>query len=226
MARKSIQKTSKAKFEQDKSFGEIGEREISNFLTYHKMIVIGPTSCLYSDNSYLFSDLIVQGKKGKQYKVEIKTDEYYDTGNLAIELSCNKRKSGIEKTKSDIWIYYFRNLNTDNVWIIKSDKLRELIKTGNFHVASGGDGDGSRLALLPKNQVREHFKVCSWNKLIEEKSKPNKIGFNLDIFNDKPKEPEIIPPKKSTPYYIEYSTKGKHPKSLPSPFDDDYYPFR
>ena len=42
-------------------------------------------------------------------KVEVKTerDKWYDTGNMAIEVKCNGKKSGLSVTKADWWFHIF-----------------------------------------------------------------------------------------------------------------------
>jgi len=95
--------------------------------------------------------------------IEVKTEraEYLEqpkkwptTGNIAIEIRCNGKPSGISTTKSEVWMHY---LSIKGVilggFIFKTDllkgKIKKLHKEGNLRMTMGGDGNRSQMALLP-----------------------------------------------------------------------------
>lgn len=123
---------------------------------------------------------------GDQYKVEVKTDnkirptmqEYssvfkrmmtipeYETGNIFIEFSSRGNNSGINITEADIWVNFFHHLN--EVWIIRVDKLKELISKNDFEVFSNAGDVGSETHgyLIPRFIFKEHFKVIKYERII------------------------------------------------------------
>ena len=89
-------------------------------------------------------------------KIEIKTerDIWRNTGNIAIEIRCNGKPSGISTTESSVWMHY---LSIGGVikggFVFKVDQLRDKIKklhkSGDLKIVMGGDGNLSQMALLP-----------------------------------------------------------------------------
>ena len=102
-------------------------------------------------------------------KIEIKTEraEYLEqpkkwpiTGNIAIEMRCKGKPSGISTTESEVWIHY---LSLKGVilggFIFKVDllkaKIKKLHKEGNLRIVMGGDDNASQMALLPIKELFE-----------------------------------------------------------------------
>ena len=89
-------------------------------------------------------------------KIEIKTerDIWKTTGNIAIEIRCNGKPSGISTTESSVWMHYL-SLNGIIMggFLFKVDQLRAKIKKlhneGNLKIVMGGDNNASQMALLP-----------------------------------------------------------------------------
>ena len=89
-------------------------------------------------------------------KIEIKTerDIWKTTGNIAIEIRCNGKPSGISTTESSVWMHY---LSLNGVimggFLFKVDQLRakikKLHKDGGLKIVMGGDNNASQMALLP-----------------------------------------------------------------------------
>ena len=93
-------------------------------------------------------------------KVEVKTERgiWIKTGNIAIEISYKDSPSGISSTDADIWIHLL-----EHDGIIKGgfilpvcylrNRIKNLIKKGVAKVVNGGDGNNSRLVLLPMSHL-------------------------------------------------------------------------
>ena len=109
------------------------------------------------------------GKMGEKFtqqvfegnsKVEVKTerDIWEKTGNIAIEMRCKGKPSGISTTESDVWIHL---LSVNNVikggFLFKVDQLKALIKkrheSGGLKIVMGGDDNASQMALLPIKEL-------------------------------------------------------------------------
>jgi hypothetical protein len=99
-------------------------------------------------------------KRNEEVLFEVKTDVYpNDTGNLAIEIRYKGKPSGISHTKADWFIYWYRDISFNNVWMIKVDDLKSLIKKSNFRIVNGGDGNQSQLVLIPRKEYKKYFKI-------------------------------------------------------------------
>ena len=94
-------------------------------------------------------------------KVEVKTDrgKWKGSGNIAIEIRCKGRDSGLTVTDKDGHFVY---LLTDNEEIIGGfifkveylkEKIRQLHKEGRLKMTMGGDGGMSQLVLLPIKEL-------------------------------------------------------------------------
>ena len=116
-----------------------------------------------------FKKDLLYGKLGVEFtrqlieddvKFEIKTerDIWKTTGNIAIEIRCKGKPSGISTTKSEVWIQY---LSLKGVivggFILKvdllKDKIKNLQKQGNLKMVMGGDFNASQMALLPIKEL-------------------------------------------------------------------------
>ena len=105
------------------------------------------------------------GKMGEEFtqevfegnsKVEVKTerDIWKTTGNIAIEIRCNGKPSGISTTESSVWIHL---LSLNGVimggFLFKVDQLKGKIKKlhneKKLKMVMGGDDSASQMALLP-----------------------------------------------------------------------------
>ena len=148
-------------FNNSLSIGEINEILISDYLKSKGFNII-----TYNKN-YRY-DLYVE-KDNKFNKIEIKTDFFEHTGNIAIEFYSRGKDSGINVTESDYFFYYFANI--DELWMIKTNDLRDLINDLKreynegkitpleFSVSYGGDNNTSKLYLLNKEYIKERFRI-------------------------------------------------------------------
>jgi len=109
------------------------------------------------------------GKVGEKYieevfegdgRIEVKTerDIWATTGNIAIEVRCRGKLSGISITDAKTWIHL---LSIDKVikggFIVPVKQLKarikELHESGDARLVMGGDDDASQMVLLPINKL-------------------------------------------------------------------------
>ena len=95
-------------------------------------------------------------------KVEVKTeiDTWRHTGNIAIEIRCRGKLSGLSVTEADYWSHilsYSGFIKT--IIIFPVGDLKRIIKTlkrkNKLKLIMGGDDNQSELALLPLNQITD-----------------------------------------------------------------------
>jgi hypothetical protein len=148
-------------FEKDIELGEDGERTVRFDLESVGGKFIGDNK----DNSH---DLIMEMpiRSISEYKLvsyEVKTDVFcrpdLDTGNIFIEFESRGKESGISVTKAEWFVTYFKHFN--EIWYIKSNKLRQLISENKFktHNDSGDLGSNTKGYLIPRYQFKKFFKV-------------------------------------------------------------------
>ena len=89
-------------------------------------------------------------------KMEIKTerDIWKTTGNIAIEIRCKGKPSGISTTESSVWLHLLSYKGViEGGFILKVDllkgKIKKLQKSGNLKMVMGGDDNLSQMVLLP-----------------------------------------------------------------------------
>ena len=100
-------------------------------------------------------------------KIEIKTerDIWKTTGNIAIEIRCNNRPSGISTTEADTWIHLLAyNGIIEGGFLLKvrviKDMIKKLHKSGSLNIKMGGDNNASQMVLIP---IKELFPVFERN---------------------------------------------------------------
>ena len=85
-------------------------------------------------------------------KIEVKTerDWWAKTGNIAIEVECWGKPSGLSKTEADYWVHILSIGNEDYCKLIFDvPKLKQLIEKLDFKKSvSGGDHNASRMWLV------------------------------------------------------------------------------
>ena len=107
-----------------------------------------------NDNKY---DLLMIDKKNIVRKIEVKKDAY-PSENIIIEYKSYDKNSGIRISESDYYVYIFPLLQ--EVWFIKTKKLKEIIKKYNpeilvesddcYTIVAAGDGKNTRCYLWNK----------------------------------------------------------------------------
>jgi len=144
----------KDKFEKDLEQGNRGEKIIMMYLFCQGMKFVS-----FNDD-YKYDIKMFSEKRNEEVLFEVKTDVYpNDTGNLAIEIRYKGKPSGISHTKADWFVYWYRDISFNNVWMIKVDDLKSLIKKSNFRIVNGGDGNQSQLVLIPRKEYKKYFKI-------------------------------------------------------------------
>tara|TARA_Y100001937_G_scaffold124188_1_gene188484 strand:+ start:3674 stop:4126 length:453 start_codon:yes stop_codon:yes gene_type:complete len=92
--------------------------------------------------------------------IEVKTerDIWKTTGNIAVEIRCSGKPSGISTTGSNIWIH----LLSDNGKIVGGyifsvdylkQKIIDLKKEGKLKMTMGGDFNASQMVLIPRTEL-------------------------------------------------------------------------
>ena len=94
------------------------------------------------------------------HKIEIKTerDIWKNTGNIAIEIRCKGKPSGLSTTGSSVWIHLLSKKGViKGGFLFKVDELKGKIKklheNGKLKMVMGGDDNASQMALLPIKEL-------------------------------------------------------------------------
>ena len=150
-------------FHGDLEEGQEGERVFAQYLIKNKYYSIS-----YNNDS-AWDVCATSPKTRLNTFFEVKTDVLCkpgkDTGNMAIEIRFKGRPSGISVTEANYFVYLFKFLERDNLHIIDSNKLRDLIRE-NFHrlkVVKGGDNNNSELVLIPRKTYKDYFFTSTLN---------------------------------------------------------------
>ena len=100
--------------------------------------------------------------KGKG-KIEVKAERgmWKTTGNMAIEVMFEGRKSGLSTVKADWWMHLLTSDDEiDMIIMIPVETLRKITSDmymkGDARLVYGGDKDKSQLVLLPINKLAEY----------------------------------------------------------------------
>ena len=117
------------KFDHDLQFGRLGEDFVKNF---------------QSENN----------------KVEVKTerDIWKTTGNIAIEIRCRGKLSGLSVTDAQTWIHLLSYKGKiEGGYIFSTDylkrKIRELKDNDEIKIVMGGDDNVYQMALIPRDKL-------------------------------------------------------------------------
>tara|TARA_R100000951_G_scaffold31974_1_gene27299 strand:+ start:1750 stop:2214 length:465 start_codon:yes stop_codon:yes gene_type:complete len=117
------------KFDLDLKFGQMGEKFVEDLQNGNTMI-----------------------------EVKTERDIWKTTGNIAVEIRCSGKPSGISTTGSAIWIH----LLSDNGKIVGGyifsvdylkQKIIDLKKEGKLKLIMGGDFNVSQMALIPRTEL-------------------------------------------------------------------------
>ena len=133
-----------------------------------------PISTDYINNKF---DLDLDfGKVGEKYieqvfegdgRIEVKTEralsspnprQWTETGNIAIEIRCKGKLSGLSITDARTWIHLLsidKVIKGGFIMPVKQLKARvkELHESGEARMVMGGDDDASQLVLIPINKL-------------------------------------------------------------------------
>ena len=156
-------------FAKDLEDGHKGEKAVRHFVES----VMGLQFKKFNDNAYF--DILFQNPYEDPVTFEVKSD-YWEkdwdkggSGNMAIEYKCRGKPSGIRKTKATYFAYYIPNVQDKQLWVIKVEDLKKLIKDNNFKRVNGGetyydnDEKVTRCFLIDRYRYRKHFDIYTWD---------------------------------------------------------------
>ena len=128
---KKMRKNNDSKFDIDLQFGEIFETKLANILT------------------------------SKKIEVKTERDIWKTTGNIAIEIRCRGKKSGISVTEAQTWIHLLSYKNKiEGGFIFQTkylkDKIVEMYENKTIKIVMGGDDNMSQMVLIP---IKELFLI-------------------------------------------------------------------
>lgn len=168
-------------FKKDNEWGTWGEGIMINFI--QKVFKKEDKFVSYWYNSSDLSKSIRQMKKWDlrfgvynnndrinyidKFEVEIKTDGYEkNTGNLIFEKSSGGKKSGVFATEAKYFIYFLPLFDTNNIYLIKSKDLIELLGQFDTHIVSGGDwGSNTMMYKIPRGEFDQKF-ITAGGKIV------------------------------------------------------------
>lgn len=139
------------------------------------------------DVKYVILDTLTNVKI-KTITFEIKADKFEETGNLFFEKSCSKKQSGVFTTKANFFVYYLPRYKENNFYIVKPEKLINLINDKFPSCINYGGGDNGRVVsyLINKNTFDDEYKSINCGKLLTcNLTIPEKFG--IDKFDEKKK---------------------------------------
>jgi hypothetical protein len=149
-------------FNEDILIGEAGEKIVIRDLESMGGLFV-------DDNKNKTHDLTLMmpirgdGALVKETTYEVKTDvlcrPHSDTTNMFIEIESRNGPSGINVTKADWFVMYYKYF--DELWYIKTTDLKVLIRNNNFKITeqAGDEGSNTSGVLIPRYQFKSHFKV-------------------------------------------------------------------
>ena len=155
------------RFATSNKFGKSGEREVLEFLS-NTLPNLKQIKDVSNDPEYqrIDIDAIICFNDGSEYSIEIKTDSYSSTGNMAFEIwsSISDQIPGcMFKTECDYLFYYFPEsgelyqlkMNEYRNWV---EKNAENFKTISVRNVSWGKEYFSTNYLIPKSMLKATFK--------------------------------------------------------------------
>ena len=93
-------------------------------------------------------------------KVEVKTerDKWRETRNIAIELSCNGKDSGLKVTEAEWWAHILSwKGEIIGVILLPVDTLKKIVRNSvkrrRGKIVMGGDNNASEIALIPLEDI-------------------------------------------------------------------------
>jgi len=122
----------------------------------------------------------------KEITFEIKTDKFINTGNLAFEKKYKNKLSGAFGSKADYFIYFFPRRIKQNLYIIKRDRLVELLNDTkwNEYLRYGGDNNSALMYIIPSSEFEVDFIECGGKLETYEVEIPAEFGLDKFIDNN------------------------------------------
>lgn len=126
-------------FQSDLKFGEAYQHLLKE-LVEHDL-------CSMSKGNFKEWD-VKMTKDGFDLTFEVKADRLATkTGNMAIEIACSGKPSGLTASKADYWAYFIHG--TRDWYMMDTEELRDMLKAKKYREVNGGDGWRSRMVLVP-----------------------------------------------------------------------------
>lgn len=147
-------------FKKDLKLGNDGEDVVIQFLQ--------SKGCVYdsSNNDNQYDIKMVKNNKITSYEVktDVKCAPLFDTGNIFIEFESRNKPSGISTSKAQWFVTYFLYLN--ELWFIKTNKLKQLITENNFQIFydAGDVGSATHGYLIKRKDFKKYFNVYKLQK--------------------------------------------------------------
>ena len=143
-------------FRKDLKLGNDGEDIVTKFLESKGLKYISSND----DNQYDLKMGNGEGELTYEIKTDVKCAPLFDTGNIFIEYESRGKPSGIQVTKSDWFVTYFKYLN--ELWFIRSENLKKLIQENDFPIFkdAGDIGSATHGYLIKRKDFKKHFYVC------------------------------------------------------------------
>jgi hypothetical protein len=129
-------------FGTDLAFGKQYEKLLLDYIE-HDSVEFSPACCKGWDLELTY--------EGMKVKYEVKSDRMAcRTGNVAIEIACNSKPSGISSTEANFYAYFIvYPTMSPTLYLIPTDALKELIIDNKYRRVKGGDGWRSEMVLVP-----------------------------------------------------------------------------
>ena len=143
-------------FKTDLILGNDGEKLLIDFLIDKGGFYIDSNY----DNKYDIKMLINNKETTYEVKTDVKCAPLFDTGNIFIEYESRGKASGISVTQATWFVTYFKYLN--EIWFIKSNNLKKLIKNHDFPIFkdAGDIGSATHGYLIKRKDFKNYFHVC------------------------------------------------------------------
>lgn len=147
-------------FKKDLKLGNDGEDVVIQFLQ--------SKGCVYdsSNNDNQYDIKMIKNNKIISYEVktDVKCAPLFDTGNIFIEFESRNKPSGISTSKAQWFVTYFLYLN--ELWFIKTNKLKQLISENNFQIFydAGDVGSATHGYLIKRKDFKKYFNVYKLQK--------------------------------------------------------------
>lgn len=142
-------------FKLDLKLGNDGETTVTNYLISKGNTLLSTNN----DNKYdvkMLKDNIITTY---EIKTDVKVFPMYDTGNMFVEFHSRGKESGVLTSQADWFVTYFKYLN--EIWFIKTKKLKKLIENNDFPIFENAGDIGSKTHgyLLKRKDIKKHFHV-------------------------------------------------------------------
>lgn len=139
------------------------------------------------DTKYIVTDSLTRKRlEDNPLTFEIKADKYDMTGNLFFEKTCKGQPSGVFVTAADYFVYILPRYQSQNFYIVKPEKLRQLLTTVFASCISKGNGDGGKVTSYLVNKFTFDEEFIKIGKILDVNIEiPDK--FNLTKFKEEAK---------------------------------------